>query len=845
MSDENKTEVKTESKKGFYGSYSEFFRQMADKFGDLPQDNIRAAYDRSISFSKGFTLNQDMIDLYTRRSDKEQYKDTVARRNGHSVMPSFGTMYENPAIYTVGEDTKDIYDDAILKSADDTVAVVVISRDSSEAADYNPDMKSGDAKDNFERPLALSDNEKDMLALAKEHSTKVVVLLNTSSTIEVEELKNDDGIDAILWTGQPGVNGFLGIADVLSGEVNPSGKIADTYAVNSASSPAMVNMGVYLYTNNSKDGSGDQLAEENKGDWYIVESEGIYVGYKYYETRYEDAIAGKGNASAAEGASNGASEWKYENEVSYPFGYGLSYTTFEQKLDSVEVEVGGKGSVKATVTNTGDVAGKDVVELYVQTPYTEGGLEKSAIQLVGYAKTAILEPGASEEVTIEFDPAYIASYDETAEKADGTVGAWVLEAGDYYFAIGNGAHEALNNVLASKNGGDQDLVTITENEVIEADRAVVWNLAQTDLETYSVNVQNQLQDMDINKLIENTVEYTTRSDWTKGWTPVEAITPSEAMMVGLRNQNYELNENGSGVTWGQDSGMKLVDMMTFDENGNYAGVLSFDDPMWDQLLDQITLDEAIQFIEKGGDDIENVDSVGLPRTYANDGPVGFANDQVGGYFVRWSADLSGEATYTKEEDECAKYSMATMPTEPVVAASMNKELVIREGELFAEDGLWSNESSIFAPGSNLHRTPYCARNHEYYSEDSMLTALMSNDLCIGGKSRGIMMEAKHFAFNHQESNRSGLSTFVQEQAARENELRGFQLMMSENNTMGVMTAFNRAGTVYVGAFKPLLVNIARDEWGYMGWFNTDMINGADYMNWRDITAAGGGNCLTT
>ena len=755
---------------------------------------------------KGFTLNQDMLDLYS----SEDVNGTYGRKGGHSLQPSFGTMYENPAAYNVGEAPESIYDEDVLKSADDTVALVVISRDSSEASDYNPNMTSANEEDNYERPLALSDNEKAMIQLAKEHSTKVVVLLNTNNPVEIDELKNDDEIGAILWAGEPGANGFLGVADVISGEVNPSGHIADTYAVNSTSAPAMVNYGVYLYTNNSQAGSDAVLTETNKADWYLVESEGIYNGYKYYETRYEDEVLGQGNADTAEGATSG-NAWDYAAEVSYPFGYGLSYTTFEQKLESVDVQVGGTATAKVNVTNTGDVAGKSVVQLYVQAPYTEGGLEKSAIQLIGYGKTAVLEPGASEEVTVEFDPLYMASYDEDAVKENGTQGAWSLESGDYYFAI-------------------------------------KWNLADTDIETYSVGVENQLQDMDINNLIENTVEYTTRSDWSKGWEPIESLTPTEAMMVGLTDQLYELTENdgdGSGITWGADNGLKLIDMMKLDENGNYAGAVDFDDPMWNQLMDQITLDEAIQFIEKAGDDFENIDSIQLARTYANDGPLGYTGDQVGGYFVRWSKDLSDEDYYTEETDDKATYRMATMPTEPIVAATFNKDLVEREAELLGEDGLWANESSLFAPGLNLHRTVYCGRNHEYYSEDSVLTAYMGNALTSGLKSKGTMAEPKHFAFNHQEANRSGLSTFMTEQAARENELRGFMMCMSNNNAQGVMTAFNRAGTSFVGAYKNLLDNIARGEWGYQGWFVTDMINGADYMNWRDVTAAGGGGTLTT
>jgi len=788
--------------------------------------------------TKGFTLNQDMIDLY---SSDELAK--YARNSGHALTPSFGPIYENPSTYNVGEAPASVYSDTLLSSCDNTTALVVISRDSSEAADYEVEMTTG-TDDSYERPLALSEYEQAMIELAKAHSSKVVVLLNTSNALEIDSLKNDPEIDSIVWVGEPGVSGFLGVADVLSGDVNPSGHMTDTYAVNSASSPAMVNFGVYSYTNASNSNSADAMSSDNKSDWFIVEGEDIYVGYKYYETRYEDSVLNTGNATSTNGSSTG-SAWNYASEVSYPFGYGLSYTTFSQTLDSVEVNLGGESTATVTVTNTGDVAGKSVAQLYVQAPYTAGGIEKSAIQLVGYAKTDVLEPGASETLTISFDAEYFASYDETNQNADGTTGAWVLEAGDYYFAIGNGAHEALNNVLAAKTGSTEGLITTTSADVIDAAKAVIWNLATTDTTTYSEGVANQLTDMDINNYIEGTVEYTTRSDWTKGWTTIDSLTPTEDMMTGLNNAIYELTENGDGVEWGVDSGLTILDAMEFDEEGNYIGVKSLDDEFWDKLVSQMTLDEAIQFIEKGGDDVENVDSILLGRTYANDGPLGFTYDQVSGYYIRWQKSNSDEPTYVSEDDEYADYSMATMPTDPVVAATMNAELQAQEGDLFAEDALWSNESSIFAPGVNLHRTPYCARNHEYYSEDSILTSLTAVAVVDGAEAKGLQMEPKHFAFNHQESNRSGLSTFANEQGARENELRCFQKLMSENHCSGIMTAFNRAGTKYVGAYENLLISIARGEWGYEGWYNTDMINGADYMNWRDITFAGGGNCLTT
>lgn len=479
-----------------------------------PEDAVFYGLEEAFA-EKEFDVNQDMIDFYS--------SDTVAKymrlggfgQPGHSLTPGFGPMYEENKDYPIGEIPASEYSDELLKSADDTAAVVVISRDSSEAADYEPDMVNTTSGDSFERPLALSEYERQMIALAKEHSTKVIVLINSDNPIEIEELKEDEEIDSILWTGLPGMYGFLGVADVLSGEANPSGHISDTYAVNSTSAPSMVNFGIYTYSNSSTSGEKDSLTEANKGDWFEVESEGIYNGYKYYETRYEDCVLGIGNADTTEGSSTGDA-WDYADEVSYPFGYGLSYTTFEQKLESVEVQPGTVGKATVTVTNTGDVAGKDVAQLYVQAPYTEGGIEKSAIQLVGIAKTQLLEPGESETVEIEINPAYFASYDENAVKADETTGAWVLDEGDYYFALGNGVHEALNNVLAKKNGSGDGLVSVNEDAVVNPENVQVWNLAAKDIETYSANVQNALQDCDINNLIENTVEYTTRTDWSNG-----------------------------------------------------------------------------------------------------------------------------------------------------------------------------------------------------------------------------------------------------------------------------------------------------------------------------------------
>ena len=805
-----------------------------------PQYGIVPAMQES-----GFDVNQEFIDLYASEVMDPYRMQTSFFGNpvpGHAFETLFTTAWENFKTYNIGEAPLSAYTDDVLSSADDTVAVILISRDSSEAADYYPTMSSALDSDSFEKPLALSQNERDMIEAAKQHSTKVVVLINSSSAIELEEFKSDPDIDALLWTGDPGNYGFLGTAQVLAGEVNPSGKLTNTYAVNSTGAPGMVNYGVYLYAKNSSNDSS--ISEFDYGDAYLVESEGIYEGYRYYETRYEDSVLAQGNADAAEGAADGKA-WKYDSEVSYPFGYGLSYTTFEQKLENVEVEIGGQGTAEVTVKNTGKVAGKDVVELYVQSPYTEGGLEKPALQLVTFAKTETIEPGSSETVTLTFDPRDMTSYDETAVKENGTEGAWVLDEGDYYFAIGNGAHNAINNILAAKGGDEKKLVSVNEDEKIDKANAVKWSLDERDIETYSENVENALQNMDLNKLIPGSVEYFTRADWTKGWTPVMDVTPTDDMRIDLSNNRNELTENGDGVTWGADNGLSIIDFMETDEEGTYIGVVDLSDPKWDQLIEQITLDEAINYIENAGNGMSRIASIGLPANGIQDGPTGFANDQVAAYFIRWNESESGEATYTKESDEGAAWTMNVFPTEPVCACTFNEALIEREGQMYGEESLWSNIPGTLAPGANLHRVPYCGRNHEYYSEDPMLTSIMVTAFCRGGSVKGLMTEPKHLAFNHQEANRSGASTFMTEQAARENDLRAFQNALSSNYAMGVMTSYNRVGTVYSSAHSGLLEQILRNEWGYEGWVVTDMAAAPDYMNWLDSVMNGTGGMLTT
>lgn len=795
---------------------------------------------------KGVQFNGEFPGFYGQNYDSVRKSSLFgAQIPGHSLTVSFDTIPTPADSYQIGELPASAYSSELLESADDTAAIIFLTRDSSEAADYTTAMTSDPSGNTFTTPLSLSAYEREMIALAKEHSNgKIIVLLNTVAVMEIEELKQDPDIDAILWVGLPGIYGFEGVADVLLGNESPSGHLVDTYAVSSLSAPAMVNFGLHSYENYSG-AAGSPLVKDNLADYYLVESEGIYIGYKYYETRYEDTVLGQGNADSSAGASNGKT-WNYADEISYPFGYGMSYTTFEQELKDVKVNVGGESSAIVKVTNTGDVPGKDVVQLYVQAPYTQGGLEKAAIQLVNFGKTGVLQPGESAELTIEFNPQYFASYDEKLVKEDGTAGAWVLDEGDYYFTVGNGAHEAINNVLAKKLGSEEGLITVNDPETISADNVVLISLKR-DTETYSANVRNALQDADLNNYIPGAVEYTTRSDWTKGWTPVAGFSATEEMLPTLQNRSRQLTPNDDySVVWGAENGLKLANMMQFDEAGNYTGVLDIDDPQWDSLLQQITLPEAINFLENCTDEFDAIGSIGIGNVYTNDGPLGFVNDQVSGYAAKWDASLSNEPTYVGPDDPYAVWTLAEMPTEPVVASTFNPELVRREGELFGEDGLWTNISGMMGPGVNLHTAVYCGRAHEYYSEDAMLTNRMASELAAGTWSRGTWAVMKHFAINDMEYNRTGLSTFFNEQSARENGIRAFQGPVASGNTFGIMSAYNRIGTTFAGGHEGLMKQILRNEWGYKGWVVTDYAAaGFDYMNWLDNIYAGGGGCLCT
>lgn len=777
--------------------------------------------------AKGFGLNQTVADLY--EALKPTYKSEVQSWGGtveynHITAPSTTGVFSSKEPSQAAMDSQDAgWKDSMN---DNNVMIVTIARSASENGSYNPGTAGVDPTQNLNQtdPLGLSDDERDLINAAvtakAANGGKVIVLLNNASAMEVQEIEDNVGVDAILQVGLPGGYGFYGVADILSGAVSPSGHLTDTYAVKNANSPAAQNFGDLQWTNANPD---------IKMNDAIVEAENIYIGYKYYETRYFDTVMNQGNASSTVGSSTG-SAWNYDDEVTYPFGYGLSYTTFTQTLDDLHVDLENETvTAKVTVTNTGSVAGKDVVQLYVSLPYTdydkEHGVEKAAVQLLDYGKTAELAPGASETVTITADMQNMASWDSTADNAAGTKGCYILDAGDYYFTIGNGAHEAVQNVLAAEGqdvGGD-------------ADKAKGWNLGSQDTTTFattknSTAVENQLADMDVNYWLPGTATYLTRADW-EGTFPktYKDLTATDEMIDILDNDIYEINANGdpSTVTFGADNGLTLADL---------KGVSDINDERWDMLMDEITLEECMIRTGFGGTSTKVIESIMSPETIQNDGPNGIYSYPLGQYA---NTDAStGDPCVVDANDPNLTYKMGTMVNETVIAQTFNKDLAADYGRVIGNYSLWANTTIFWGIGTNLHRLPYNARNHEYYSEDAVLTAGQGTAYAAAAMEYGVIIAPKHLAFNDTEINRTGVSVFMTEQQARENELRGTQGIVENAHVLGVMTAYNRVGITQDNAHTGLTKNILRNEWGFQGLISEDFIQDANYVVLKEAVLNG-------
>lgn len=777
--------------------------------------------------AKGFGLNQTVADMY--EALKPMYKSEVQSWGG-TVEYNHITAPSTTGVFSSKEPSQAAMDgqNATWKDSmnDNNVMIVTIARSASENGSYNPGTAGVDPTQNLNQtdPLGLSDDERDLINAAvtakAANGGKVIVLLNNVSAMEVQEIEDNVGVDAILQVGLPGGYGFYGVADILSGAVSPSGHLTDTYAVKNASAPSAQNFGDLQWANANPDISMNDA---------IVEAENIYIGYKYYETRYFDTVMGQGNAASTVGSSTG-SAWNYDDEVTYPFGYGLSYTTFEQTLDNLNVDLENETvTANVTVKNTGSVAGKDVVQLYVSLPYTdydkEHGVEKAAIQLLDYGKTAELAPGASETVTITADMQNMASWDSTADNAAGTKGCYILDAGDYWFTIGNGAHEAVNNVLAA------------EGQSVDgsADKAKSWTLDSFDDTTFATTkngtaVENQLADMDINSWLPGTATYMTRSDW-EGTFPktYKNLTATDEMLDILDNDIYEINANGdpSTVTFGADNGLTLADL---------KGVSDINDERWDMLMDEITLEECMIRTGFGGTSTKVIESIMSPEAIQNDGPNGFNSYPLGQYA---NTDAStGDPCVVDANDPNLTYKMGTMVNETVIAQTFNKDLAADYGRVIGNYSLWANTAIFWGIGTNLHRLPYNARNHEYYSEDAVLTAGQGTAYAAAAMQYGVIIAPKHLAFNDTEINRTGISVFMTEQQARENELRGTQGIVENAHVLGLMTAYNRVGITQDNAHTGLMKNILRNEWGFQGLISEDFIQNANYVVLKEAVLNG-------
>ena len=777
--------------------------------------------------AKGFGLNQTVADMYealqpTFKSEVQSWGGTI--EYNHITAPSTTGVFSSKEPSQAALDGQN----ATWKDSmnDNNVMIVTIARSASENGTYQPGTAGVDPTQNLNQtdPLGLSDDERDLINAAvtakAANGGKVIVLLNNASAMEVQEIEDNVGVDAILQVGLPGGYGFYGVADILSGAVSPSGHLTDTYAVKNANSPAAQNFGDLQWTNANPD--------INMND-AVVEAENIYIGYKYYETRYFDTVMGQGNAASTVGSSTG-SAWNYDDEVTYPFGYGLSYTTFEQTLDNLNVDLENETvTANVTVKNTGSVAGKDVVQLYVSLPYTdydkEHGVEKAAIQLLDYGKTAELAPGASETVTITADMQNMASWDSTADNAVGTKGCYILDAGDYWFTIGNGAHEAVNNVLAA------------EGQSVDgsADKAKSWTLDSFDDTTFATTkngtaVENQLADMDVNYWLPGTATYLTRADW-EGTFPktYKDLTATDEMLDILDNDIYEINANGdpSTVTFGADNGLTLADL---------KGVSDINDERWDMLMDEITLEECMIRTGFGGTSTKVIESIMSPEAIQNDGPNGFNSYPLGQYA---NTDAStGDSCVVDANDPNLTYKMGTMVNETVIAQTFNKDLAADYGRVIGNYSLWANTAIFWGIGTNLHRLPYNARNHEYYSEDAVLTAGQGTAYAAAAMQYGVIIAPKHLAFNDTEINRTGISVFMTEQQARENELRGTQGIVENAHVLGLMTAYNRVGITQDNAHTGLMKNILRNEWGFQGLISEDFIQNANYVVLKEAVLNG-------
>ena len=712
--------------------------------------NLKQAFE-----DVGYTVNKTLWDFYESGPGKSYRKETPNEAGKGK--------------FAVNEVPQSVFTDEVKNSLTDDVGVVVFGRSGGESSDLPTSaLETGVSY------LQLDGNEKDTLALACSKHNKVIVIINANNPIELGFLEDEaySKVKAAIWVGGVGQEGIKAIPKAIKGTVNPSGRLVDTYAYDSKSAPSFVNI-----SNNTIVNSG-----VTNGNKYVVFAEGIYVGYRYYETRYEDVVLGK------------TTGYDYSKTVQFPFGYGLGYTTFEWSNFTVSENEDGKSyDLSVNVKNTGDVAGKDVVQFYAQKPYTAGGVETSAIELVEFDKTPLLQPSASVKVSVNVLKKDLASYDYKTNKT------YVLNSGDFYFSAGKNAHDALNNILSIKGKSVSNGMTSEGNASLAK---LAFNNPSVDALSYSKshvtqnNIVNVFDDANLQKY-DADFKYLSRNDWA-GTFPVR-------YKDGVWNASAELLDN-----------LKFYDINTDtsdDEavnNHKYAPGSSTtthkvaelievakEDTRWDETIAQLSFAQQGRLIRLGGYSTQQLDKIGLPSTQDKDGPSGISGGLVGGV------------------------SAMAWPAEVVMASTWNKNMIENVGIRFGEDSITLGVAGVYGPGANIHRSPYSGRNFEYYSEDPLLSYKICAYETKGLRSKGVITYTKHFALNDQETNRYGAAIFANEQAIREIFLKGFEGSVVEGDTNALMVAMNRIGTRWSGANRGLMTDILRKEWGFKGFTITD------------------------
>ena len=786
---------------------------------------------RTTFAERGFNVNETLWDFYD-------------SGNGSSYGLGSGSVnYGDAEDFSINECPLDVMESetGLLDSAKGTVPVFVWGRKVGEGRDmprsmYNHADNPVDQAKNYLEP---DSTELEILQYLNDNFDEVVLLVNSSAAMEFGWVADFPSIKSIVYIPSAGNFGLYALADIFAGKINPSGKTVDTFAYDASSAPAAANYGDFQYSTES-----GEMTKYN----YVAYKEGIYVGYRYYETRYEDVVMGQGNAG----------DYDYTSTVLYPFGYGLSYTTFEWSNFKANWN-GDTCTVTVDVKNTGSMEGKDVVEVYIQSPYTDYdkqyNVEKSAVQLVGFAKTSSLAPGSSETVTVTFNKEQLKAYDYTNAKT------FILDAGEYYITAAHDAHNAVNNVLATKGYTTEDGMTADGDAAMTS----LYTVNAMDSTTYAtsaagVAVTNRFD------FINGGYEYLSRQNWQGTWPTTDGEVSSQVSTWG-----NEINgSDGVSYTYtktisaedlakldGADS-LNPTDPSTITATPVYGAKndlqlidlrgKDYDDPMWDALLDELTPEDYQTLIATSGYGSAAIDSVGKPFALDQDAATGLTG---GGTGVSYSGTL-------------------------VLAQTWNQELAARYGEMIGNQANIGGCVGWYAPAMNIHRLPFSGRNNEYYSEDGYLSGAIASATSRGAASKGMYTFIKHFALNDQENHRGdrvgnfGVCTWSNEQAVREIYLLPFQMCI-ENDPVtlnyveedgnggyvnasrdfpavnAVMTSFNRLGYTWAGGCYPLITDVLRNEWGFNGFAITDNANTGSptYMNAQQMIEAGGDAALTT